>query len=191
MEFSYYEYLLLPLLIFFARIADQSVGTLRLIFVAKGYKNIAPILGFFEVIIWLLAVGQIIQDLTNVVAIVAYGAGFAAGNYIGIKLDEKLMLGNVFARIIVANENYEMTEALKSSGFGLTKVDAEGNMGPVKIIYSIMKRRDLNTFINIIHRFDPHIFFTVEDVKSVSEGVFRKSDGSLLNQISSNFRKSK
>ena len=83
----------LPILIFLARILDQSIGTLRLIFLSKGMKHIAPFLGFFEVIIWLLAVGQIMQHLDNWLCYVAYGAGFAMGNFIGISIEERLSLG--------------------------------------------------------------------------------------------------
>ena len=81
-----FTWVLLPILIFFARILDQSIGTMRLIFLSKGMKHIAPFLGFFEVIIWLLAIGQIMQHLDNWVCYVAYGAGFAMGNFIGITL---------------------------------------------------------------------------------------------------------
>ena len=85
----FFTWILLPALIFLARILDQSIGTLRLIFLSKGMKYIAPFLGFFEVIIWLLAVGQIMQHLDNWLCYVAYGAGFAMGNFIGITLEER------------------------------------------------------------------------------------------------------
>jgi uncharacterized protein YebE (UPF0316 family) len=91
----WWTWVLLPLLIFMSRILDQSIGTMRLIFVSKGYRYIGPILGFFEVIIWLLAITQVLQHLNNPLSYIAYGAGFGMGNYIGIRLEEKLSIGTV------------------------------------------------------------------------------------------------
>jgi uncharacterized protein YebE (UPF0316 family) len=82
-------YVVLPVMIFFARICDVSLGTIRVIFISKGVKYLAPIIGFFEVIIWLLAIGQVMNNLTNFVAYIAYGAGFASGTYIGMIIEEK------------------------------------------------------------------------------------------------------
>lgn len=175
MDGFYYEYIILPILIFLARIADQSVGTLRLILLARGMKFWVPFLGFFEVIIWLLAVGQIINDLTNWVAIIAYGAGFATGNIIGIMLDEKLSLGTVVVRIIPKYDTTNLIKNLSEQNFGVTVMDAEGVRGHVKIIMSIIKRKDLNFFIEIVNKHNPNAFYTIEDVKAVSEGVFRNS----------------
>ncbi|NLL27326.1 MAG: DUF2179 domain-containing protein [Bacteroidales bacterium] len=175
MDGFYYEYIILPILIFLARIADQSVGTLRLILLARGMKFWVPFLGFFEVIIWLLAVGQIINDLTNWVAIIAYGAGFATGNLIGIMLDEKLSLGTVVVRIIPKFDTTNLIKHLSEQNFGVTVMDAEGVRGHVKIIMSIIKRKDLKLFIEIVNKHNPNAFYTIEDVKAVSEGVFRNS----------------
>ena len=118
-----FSWVILPLLIFFARILDQSIGTMRLIFISKGLKYIAPFLGFFEVIIWLLAVGQIMQHLDNWLSYIAYGAGFAMGNFIGIKLEERLSLGTVIIRVILTKEAPELVTSLTDQNFGLTLVD--------------------------------------------------------------------
>ena len=175
MEFTWNEFVILPLLIFLARIADQTVGSLRLIFLARGIKLWAPILGFFEVIIWLLAAGQIINDLSNWVAIFAYGAGFAVGNYLGMRIDEKLSMGTVVIRLIPKQDTSELVEFLTENKFGLTSIEATGSKGgPVKILLSIIKRKDLPAFVDAVNRFNPKAFYTVEDVRSVSEGVFRR-----------------
>ena len=173
MDFTWNEFVILPLLIFLARIADQTVGTLRLIFLSKGMKILAPILGFFEVRLWLLAGGQFISDLTNWVAIFAYGAGFAAGNYIGMRIEERLSLGTLIVRVIPKFDVEELVSFLKESNFGLTTMPAMGSRGPVTIIMSIIKRKDLKTFIDAVNRFNPNAFYTVEDVRAVSDGVFR------------------
>lgn len=168
-----FTYLVIPVLIFFARICDQSIGTLRLIFVSKGYKYIAPFLGFFEVIIWVMAISQIMQHLDNVYCYIAYGAGFATGNYVGMYLEEKISLGTVIMRIIPKKDTSELVNYLRLNNYGLTIVDAEGSTGPVKIIFSIVKRKDVPHIVNIINQFNPNAFYTIEEVKAVNKGIFK------------------
>ena len=88
----FFAWVVLPLLIFFARICDVTLGTIRVIFISKGFKYIAPCIGFFEVIIWLLAIGQVMNNITNVASYIAYGAGFATGTFVGMAIEEKLSL---------------------------------------------------------------------------------------------------
>jgi uncharacterized protein YebE (UPF0316 family) len=168
-----FSWVILPLLIFFARILDQSIGTMRLIFISKGMKYIAPFIGFFEVIIWLLAIGQIMQHLDNWLCYIAYGAGFAMGNFIGIILEEKISLGTVIIRVILSMESPELVSSLKSQDFGLTLVDGEGAKGKVKLIFSIIRRKEIQGFVSTVHQYNPNAFYTIEEVKSSSEGVFR------------------
>ena len=120
-----YNWVVLPLIIAFARILDVTVGTIRVIFVARGLKYLAPILGFVEVIIWLLAIGQIMQQLDNFMSYIGYGAGFAAGNYIGIILVEKMSLGTVVIRIIPKKDTTQLIESLRAANYGVTSMDAE------------------------------------------------------------------
>ncbi|MHC1707125.1 MAG: DUF2179 domain-containing protein [Bacteroidales bacterium] len=168
-----FQWVILPLLIFIARISDQTIGTLRLIFLSKGFKILAPILGFFEVIIWILAISQIMKHLDNVMTYIGYGAGFAMGNYIGIALEQKLSLGHVIIRVILKMENPEMIDVLKQYNYGLTLVDAEGGRGKVKIIFSTIKRKDIHHFVTILETHEPDAFYTIEDVKTAKDGVFR------------------
>lgn len=177
-----FTWIILPLLIILARIADQTIGTLRLIFLSKGYRILTPLLGFFEVIIWLLAVSQIFQHLDNWLAYVAYGLGFAIGNYIGIVLEQKISLGNVIVRIVPKYDTTELINYLKESNFGITSVNAEGSRGPVKVIFSIIKRRDIKQFVSIIKRFNPNAFYTIEDVRAVHEGVMHHASSQSVFQ---------
>jgi len=187
-----FTWVILPILIFIARIMDQTIGTMRLIFLSKGMKYIAPFLGFFEVIIWLLAVGQIMQHLDNWLSYIAYGAGFATGNFIGMLLEEKLSLGTVIIRVILSRQSPELIDELKSQNFGLTLVDAEGSKGSVKLVFSIIRRKELPNFIDTIHQFNPNAFYTVEDVKSASEGIFRRTNSwSVFGSFASRLQKSK
>jgi uncharacterized protein YebE (UPF0316 family) len=170
-----FTWVILPLLIFFARILDVSIGTLRLIFVSKGYKFYAPILGFFEVVIWLLAIGQIMQHLDNFLCYLAYGLGFATGNYIGIYLDEKLSLGTVLIRVVPKYDTTNLINHLRDQSFGASLVDIEGMSGKLKMIFTIVKRKDLQEVMGIIQEHNPHAFVTIEDVKTAREGYFRYS----------------
>lgn len=169
---SLFTYFLLPFLIFLARICDQTVGTLRIVMVAKGEKVIAPILGFFEVMIWLMAISRIFQNLDNWVCYVAYGLGFATGNYIGMRLEEKIAMGIVKIQVITRKPADILIEKLKNSGFGITQFDAQGSSESVTIIYSILKRSELAKAVEIIKSYNPTAFYSVEDIKSVSYGIF-------------------
>jgi uncharacterized protein YebE (UPF0316 family) len=168
-----FTWIILPLLIFFARILDVSIGTMRLIFVSKGMKYLAPILGFFEVIIWLLAISQIMQHLDNILCYVAYGSGFAMGNYLGIVLEEKMSIGTVLIRVIPQKDTSELSANLRESGFGVTEVDVEGMKGKVKMILSIINRKDIRDFIDKVNTFNPKAFYTIEDVNAVKDGYIK------------------
>jgi uncharacterized protein YebE (UPF0316 family) len=168
-----YHYVVLPFLIALARILDVTVGTIRVIFVSRGLKYYAPILGFFEVIIWLLAIGQIMQSLGNFMSYIGYGAGFAMGNYIGIILVEKMSLGTVIIRIIPRYDTTNLVNHLRESNFGVTTIQAEGKTGPVQIVNSIVKKKDLKDALGIINHHNPNAFYTVEEVQKVNEGYFK------------------
>ncbi len=187
-----FTWVILPLLIFFSRIADQSIGTLRLIFVSKGYKYLAPFLGFFEVIIWLIAVGQIFKQLDNFLYYIAYGAGFAAGNFVGIILEERISLGTVVVRIIPKLDTTELINYLRSQNYGLTIMDAEGSRGKVKVILSIIPRKQIGDFVSIINKYNPRAFYSIEEIKSVSYGVFKKKErNSIFFGLAAGARKGK
>ncbi len=188
----FFTWILLPALIFLARIMDQSIGTLRLIFLSKGMKHIAPFLGFFEVIIWLLAVGQIMQHLDNWLCYVSYGAGFAMGNFIGMTLEERLSIGTSIVRVILSSESPELIAALKSQNFGLTILNAEGAKGNVKVLFSIIRRKEIPAFLETLHDYHPAAFYTIEDVKTAKEGVFKSyRSKSLSDGIGSLLKKTK
>ncbi len=167
-----FKWIALPLLIFTARVMDVSLQTLRIIFVSRGLKYLAPMVGFFEVIIWLLAIRVIMQNLNNWVCYIAYGAGFAMGNFIGIFIEKRLAIGNSIVRIITNKDSTPLIEHLRSSGYGVTSIQAEGSEGDVHVVYVIIKRHDLETVGELIRDFNPNAFYTVEDVRLVMKGIF-------------------
>jgi len=167
-----FTWIILPFLIFSARVLDVSLQTLRIIFVSRGLKYLAPVIGFVEVIIWLLALRVIMENLNNWACYIAYGAGFAMGNFIGIFIEKRLAIGNSIVRIITRKDAIPLIEHLRSSGYGVTSIQAEGSEGSVHVIYVIVKRHDLEAIGEVIRDFNPNAFYTVEDVRLVIKGIF-------------------
>jgi uncharacterized protein YebE (UPF0316 family) len=170
------DYVLMPLLIFFARVTDVSINTLRFMFMMNGKKNIVPILGFFEALIWLLAIGQIFQNIDNPLSYLAYAGGFAVGTYVGMTLDEKLAIGRVLVRVITPNSLPILLEFMKEKNYRFTSVDAEGRYGKVNLLFTVMKREQLPEFISRVKQMDEKAFYTIESVKRVSEDDFNIMD---------------
>lgn len=178
-----FRWLVLPLLIFSARIMDVSLMTMRIIFISKGRKFLAPFLGFFEVLIWLMAIAQIMKNMTNPLYYFAYGLGFATGTYVGLRIEERLAIGVVLLRVIVQKDAEPLVACLRQDEFGVTCIDGLGKSGPVKIIFIVVDRVDLPRVIETIRRHNPGAFYSIEDVRDVSRGVF-PSRGSQRLRIS-------
>ncbi len=174
MEFDYFAYLWLPLMIFFARILDVTIGTIRIILIAKGHKYLAPVLGFVEVLIWIIAIGQIMENLDNWMCYLFYAGGFAMGNYIGMVVEEKIALGIVGLRLVTVKPATELVSELSQKGYGVTYTSAQGTQGPVNILFVTVSRKDLNFLIDLVNKFNPGAFYTVEDIRFVNKGIFKK-----------------
>ncbi len=163
------NWVIIPLLIFCARMLDVSIGTLRVVFTSRGNKNVAPLLGFVEVLIWLVAIGQVMQNLNNVACYLAWAGGFAAGNFIGLSIEERLALGQVVIRTITAQPAVALIERLREEGYRLTVVDAQGARGPVNLLFLVVSRKKKDDVIKLITEFNPKAFYSIEDVRFVSE----------------------
>lgn len=163
-----FVYIVLPLLIFLARIIDVSIGVLRILFATKGLKLLAFVCGFFESLIWLIAVSQIIKRLDNVFCLMAFPLGFAAGTAVGIFFEKKISLGYVIARVVFQKDATRAIKYLRKSGFQVTSIDAKGMNGPVEIIFSVIRRKKIKEFIRIVKEKNPAAFYTIEDVRSVN-----------------------
>lgn len=164
-----FNYIIMPLLIFFARVSDVSINTLRIMFMLNGKKKIAPILGFFEALIWLLAIGQIFKNINNPMSYLAYAGGFAMGTFVGMTIEEKLALGRVLVRVITPTPMPELIEYMKEKNFRFTSVGAEGRFGKVNLLFTVMKRDALTEFIGKVKTYNDKAFYTIESVKRVSE----------------------
>ena len=161
--------LLIPILIFLSRVVDVSVGTLRIIFVSRGVRLLSAVLGFFEVLIWLLAITQIMKNLSSPWHYIAYASGFAMGNFVGITVEQKLRMGMLMLRVFARNDPSALISKLVSDGYGVTTVDAQGATGPVKIIFMVLRRKDIDGVLRTIEALDPNAFYTVEEVKETAD----------------------
>lgn len=169
---DYYAWVILPIIIFLARICDVTLGTIRIILVNRGQRKIAPVLGFVEVFIWIVAVGQLVQHLQSPTSYIGYAAGFAVGNYIGMFIEDKLAIGNVMIRTIIQEGGEEVASSLRQSGFGVTKIPGEGSLGQVHLIFTVVPRKEAQTALEIIRNIQPKAFITMEDIRSLEKGVF-------------------
>ncbi|UCG34697.1 MAG: DUF2179 domain-containing protein [Candidatus Omnitrophota bacterium] len=164
-----FTYAVIPLLIFIARILDVSIGTIRIISISRGVRVLAALLGFFEVLIWLVAITQIMRNLTNVVNYIAYAAGFGMGNFVGISIENKLAIGSLIIRVVTKKDATDLVGFLGSQRYGVTTVDAHSATGPVKVIYIVTRRTEAPKVISTIKKFNPQAFYIVEDVRFVAE----------------------
>lgn len=177
-NFDYYSWILLPLIIFFSRVCDVSIGTLRHVFISKGIRQIVPVLGFFEVLIWIIVVAQIMKNLNNVACYLAWAGGFATGTYVGLLIEERLALGLQVIRIITNQNCDELLSELKQANHGVTVLDGQGAVGPVKMIFTVMKRKNVQQVVLLIRKYNPTAFYSIEDIKDISQGVFTSKSSS-------------
>ena len=169
----------LPLLVFVAELCVVTLGTIKIIFVARGMKVLAPVLGFFEVSIWLFAIGQILQNLSDLGLSFAFAGGFTAGNFLGVLIEKKLALGSVVVRVITARNVTDLISGLQAAEHGVTTIDAQGGTGPVKIVFTIVRRKELDSVVGIIKGFDPNAFYSVDDLQSLQAGIFPVAKGRM------------
>jgi uncharacterized protein YebE (UPF0316 family) len=169
---DWYAWVVLPLIIFFARVCDVTLGTIRIIFISRGMRKYAPFLGFFEVLIWIVVIGQLVQHLSSVTAYIGYAAGFATGNFFGMWLENRLAIGTYMLRIMASEDTSELLKKIHAAGFGVTQVDGYGSIGPVKLVYTVVQRKHVNLVSSIIHEYVPNAFITIEEIRSAEKGIF-------------------
>ena len=161
----------LPLFIFLAEVCVVTISTMRTIFVARGMKILAPLLGVVEVSIWLYAIGEVMKNLNDWTCSAAFAGGFTLGNFLGILLEAKLAMGSVGVHMITHKEAGSLIETLRAADFGVTRIDAQGATGPVQIVYTVIKRKQLDKVLAIARCFDPSVFYSVDDLHSATAGV--------------------
>jgi uncharacterized protein YebE (UPF0316 family) len=192
---TYLDFIVLPLFIFCLRICDVTLDTLRIIFMTKGFKRLAPIIGFFEILIWIVAITRIMQHLNSWMCYVGYAAGFAMGNYVGMLLDEKLAIGHELIRVITRIDATTLATALRGAGYGLTTVKATGMQGEVGLLFIVVNRRNQKHALEIIQQHTPNAFFTIENIHFVNRPVHKRfladAGGSRLTDATNDLLKTK
>jgi len=160
-------------LIFMLRVANMSLDTLRVLMVTRGRKGLSWILGFSQTVVFVIVLIYVIQDLTNWLNIVAYAAGFATGNVLGMWIEERIALGHVDLRIISSNWGAAIAERLREDGYAVTEVPARGRDGMVTLLNCSVLRKDLEKVEDCIQEIDPQAFVTAEDVRPIQRGYWR------------------
>lgn len=159
-----------PLIIFGLRIIDVSLATLRMLLAVRGMKLLVPLIGFFEVLVWIFAVGTAIRHLDSPLHLFGYAAGFATGTLVGIWLEEKIAYGMATVRVMSRHGGVEIAEALREQGFGVTEFAGHGREGQVEVVYAVLRRRDLPAVFQHVGVWDPDAFVTVEEPRAIHRG---------------------
>lgn len=186
-NFEAYKWILLPLSIFVARLINEAIGTLRIMFLARGNKVVAPLLGFIEVLMWIIIIGQIMQNLSNIFCYIAYAGGFAVGNLVGMLIENKLAMGVTLIHVITRKNTVALQENLRKNNYGFTKIAGKDIDGIENILFIIVKRKELNNVIKIIKNFNPNAFFTIEDLRNINAGKHPLKGETISSNLLSKF----
>jgi uncharacterized protein YebE (UPF0316 family) len=159
-----------PIVIFSIRILDVSLATVRMLLSVRGQRLLVPVIGFFEVLLWLFAAGNAIRYLSSPYHVLGYAGGFAAGTLVGLWVEEKLAFGLATIRIISSRAGLEMADALRDLGFGVTEFIGHGRRGPVAVVYTVARRSEVQRIIQLVDGRDPMAFITVEEPRAIHRG---------------------
>jgi uncharacterized protein YebE (UPF0316 family) len=162
------ETVLISVAIFLARVADQSIGTMRIIFLMRGRRALSGLLGFFESAIWLLAASQVVTNIDQPIKVIAFAGGFGAGTALGGTVEQWLAVGKGVLRVVAPFDSPQASVALRQAGFAVTDVNAEGRNGPVRLAFSVVPRKRKREALDIVRTVNPHAFVTFEDVETPS-----------------------
>lgn len=163
----------MPLIIFVLRVASMSFDTLRVLYVIRGRRTLAWTLGFFQSVLWVIAIGGVFSDLGNLLNMAGYAAGFATGNVVGMAIEERLALGHAHMRIISPKRGSAIADAIRRAGYAATELPGRGKDGTVSVISCSVRRRDVDRVRQETGEIDPQAFITVEDIQPLHRGYWR------------------
>ena len=167
------ELILGYIVIFLSRLIDVSMGTMRTLMVVQGRKWPAAIIGFFEIAIYVVVLGKVVNNLNNPLNLLSYASGYAAGNYVGIIIENKIALGKSSVRVILkSEENDDLISLLRDKGFGVTVVQGKGREGVREILNIIIDRKKILDLQKILSDYDEKAFVTVSSISPLSGGYF-------------------
>lgn len=156
------------------------MATVRLIFAVRGRRGLAAIIGFFEILVWIFAVGQALQHLDSVLHLLGYAGGFAAGSYVGVWLEGRLALGLSVVHAVCRSEAAsdratagQLATAIRLAGYAVTEIEGRGRDGSVDLLKIVVPRRRAGTIIDLVRDYDPDAFITVEEVRATQGGYMQ------------------
>ncbi|MFQ5923364.1 MAG: DUF2179 domain-containing protein [Anaerolineales bacterium] len=164
---------LLPVLIFLIRVTDMSLDTLRVLFVVRGRRAQAWVVGFMQSALWVIAVASVLSHLDNLLNVLAYAAGFATGNVVGMRIEERLAIGHSHLRVISPQRGEAVAGAVRTAGYAVTELSGRGKDGTVSILTTSVRRRDIDPVRSEVLRADPDAFVTLSDVRPLHRGFWR------------------
>ncbi len=159
-----------PLVIFFMRVTDVTLDTLRVLLMVRNAKLLVPVIGFIQVTIWVIAVTAVVQNLHSPLHVIGYSGGFAAGNYVGMLVEERLALGLATMHTMIRQDGGQVALALRELGFAVTEMEGHGKDGPVEVLYSVISRRKVASYIAMVERAAPRSFVVVDEPRTVRGG---------------------
>lgn len=149
------------------RVADVSIGTLRIGMLVRGRRGLAGALSFVESLVWLLAAAQVLTNLDSPVQFVAYAGGYAIGTMVGVSIERWLAIGDAMMRIVAPTGSPHAAEALRRAGFVVTELNAQGRDGEVRVSFSVMPRKRVNEALRIVQKTNPAAFVSFESTTPV------------------------
>jgi uncharacterized protein YebE (UPF0316 family) len=160
------------ILVFFARVCDVSLGTVRTIITVQGRSILAFFLGLFEVLIWITIVSTVVLHIKeSPILVLFYAFGYATGNVVGILVERKLAFGLIVLRVITADTGRKMADRLRSKGLAVTIFYGEGMNGTVTELYMAIRRKDLHWILSLVKEEDPDAFYITEQARDVSKSL--------------------
>ncbi len=159
--------------IFALRILNTAIGTVRLVALTRQQKVLASVLAFFESLLFALSIGSVANDLNNILNLTAYCGGFAAGNYIGILLERRLITSYMTVNVIASEHGQKLAGAMRTAGFGVTVTSGEGKDGMVMILRSVVSNRDVSKLLTVVRDTHENAFIAVEEARVVHRGWVR------------------
>jgi uncharacterized protein YebE (UPF0316 family) len=161
------------LFIFVLRVTGVSLSTIRVLLMTRGMKLIAATLGFFEVLVYVLAIGRVVEDLNNIPNLLSYCLGFSAGVLLGMWIEQRIAVGFATIRVISSKNGHQIAQAIHEAGYGATEDWARGRDGLVGIITTVVRRREVETVCAIVREITPSAFITIEETRRVERGYMR------------------
>lgn len=171
------ELLYLCIKIFLGRLIDVTLSTMQTMYLVKGRRKIATILGFIDVLIWFIVVKEALNtDIQSLWIAIAYAGGYAAGTFTGSGITKKIMRGTVSVQVITKDIKNKVTSAIKENGYSASIIESKGiyNGESNYMIYAQVDNRKLNEFKQLITKTDPNAFITVTESKEILNGYMGK-----------------